>query len=132
MIMHGIHILYYIDHLADTGIESSTKIEFKQRISIALGAAKGSSNGIYWRCTRPNENWQIVELRTGFLTNAGLCHLHGLRPPLVHNNFKTANVLVDSNYVAKVSDAGVSKLLEMIEEAGPSHMSSANVFQDPE
>lgn len=100
--MHGIHILYYIDHLADTGIESSTKIEFKQRISIALGAAKG------------------------------LCHLHGLRPPLVHNNFKTANVLVDSNYVAKVSDAGVSKLLEMIEEAGPSHMSSANVFRDPE
>ena len=45
--MHGIHILYYIDHLADTGIDSSTKIEFKQRISIALGAAKGSSNGIY-------------------------------------------------------------------------------------
>ncbi|XP_075653466.1 proline-rich receptor-like protein kinase PERK3 [Castanea sativa] len=90
------------NHLYDTGIDSSTKIEFKQRISIALGAAKG------------------------------LCHLHGLRPPLVHNNFKTANVLVDSNYIAKVSDAGVSKLLEMIEEAGPSHMSSANVFRDPE
>ncbi len=74
----------------------------------------------------------MVELRTGFLTNSGLCHLHGLRPPLVHKNFKTANVLVDENFIAKVTDAGVSKLLEMIEEAGPSYISSANVFRDPE
>ncbi|GMY27672.1 proline-rich receptor-like protein kinase PERK3 [Fagus crenata] len=90
------------NHLYDTGIDSSTTIEFKQRLSIAIGAAKG------------------------------LCHLHGLRPPLVHKNFKTANVLVDENFIAKVTDAGVSKLLEMIEEAGPSHISSANVFRDPE
>ncbi|XP_030551472.1 putative serine/threonine-protein kinase isoform X2 [Rhodamnia argentea] len=80
------------NHLYDTGQESSTKLEFKQRISIALGAAKG------------------------------LCHLHSLRPPLVHKNFKTANVLVDENFIAKVSDAGLTELLEKIkiEEAGAS------------
>lgn len=58
--------------------------------------------------------------------------MHGLKPPLVHKNFKTANVLVDENFIAKVADAGVLKLLEKIEEAGPSRESSVNVFQDPE
>jgi serine/threonine protein kinase len=71
-------------------------------------------------------------LRIGCLTGAGLCHLHGLRPPLVHKNFKTANVLVDENFIAKVSDAGVSKLLEKMEEAGPSWTSGVNVLRDPE
>ncbi|XP_021818711.1 proline-rich receptor-like protein kinase PERK1 isoform X4 [Prunus avium] len=86
----------------DTRLESSTKLEFKQRLSIAVGAAKG------------------------------LCHLHGLKPPLVHKNFKTANVLVDEDFIAQVADAGIAKLLEKIEEAGPSRTSSVNIFQDPE
>ncbi|KAL5785280.1 hypothetical protein ACOSQ2_007672 [Xanthoceras sorbifolium] len=90
------------NHLYDTGQDISSKLEFKQRVSIALGAAKG------------------------------LFHLHNLRPPLVHKNFKTANVLVDENFIAKVADSGVSKLLEKIEEAGPSRMSNVNVFRDPE
>ncbi|KAH7513311.1 hypothetical protein FEM48_Zijuj12G0186600 [Ziziphus jujuba var. spinosa] len=80
----------------------STKLEFKKRLTIALGAARG------------------------------LCHLHGLKPPIVHKNFKTANVLVDENFIARIADAGVSRLLEKIEEAGPSDRSSVNVFQDPE
>ncbi|KAJ4823476.1 hypothetical protein Tsubulata_034637 [Turnera subulata] len=84
------------------GTRSSTKLEFKQRLSIALGAAKG------------------------------LSHLHRLNPPLVHKNFKTANVMVDENFIVKVADAGISKLLENIEEAGPSGASSINHFRDPE
>ncbi|KAK8510865.1 hypothetical protein V6N12_036779 [Hibiscus sabdariffa] len=88
--------------LTYTGREAPTRLEFKQRLSIALGAARG------------------------------LCHLHSLIPPLIHKNFKTANVLVDENFTAKVADAGVTMLLEKIEEAGPSHASSINVFRDPE
>ncbi|KAK8511321.1 hypothetical protein V6N12_033598 [Hibiscus sabdariffa] len=90
------------NHLYDTGRDAPTRLEFKQRLSIALGAARG------------------------------LCHLHGLKPPLIHKNFKTANVLVDEDFIAKVADAGVSELLEKIEEAGPSYTSSANIFRDPE
>lgn len=63
---------------------------------------------------------------------AGLNHLHTLKPPSVHRNFKTANVLVDENFVAKVADAGISRLLEKIEDAGPSQTTSVNVFQHPE
>ncbi|KAK2646294.1 hypothetical protein Ddye_021489 [Dipteronia dyeriana] len=90
------------NHLYDIGQVISSKLEFKQRLSIALGAAEG------------------------------LCHLHGLRPPLIHKNFKTANVLVDEKFIAKVSDSGVSKLLEQIEEAGPSRLPNVDVFRDSE
>ncbi|XP_039048737.1 probable serine/threonine-protein kinase PBL15 isoform X1 [Hibiscus syriacus] len=90
------------NHLYDTGREAPTRLEFKQRLSIALGAARG------------------------------LCHLHSLIPPLIHKNFKTANVLVDENFTAKVADAGITMLLEKIEEAGPSQGSRINVFRDPE
>lgn len=37
------HVTYAIHLVADTRLESSTKLEFKQRLSIAVGAAKGRS-----------------------------------------------------------------------------------------
>ncbi|PIA61586.1 hypothetical protein AQUCO_00300834v1 [Aquilegia coerulea] len=89
------------DHLH--GKSSKTQLEFKQRLSIALGAAKG------------------------------LCHLHSLNPPVIHKNFTTSNVLVDENFIAKVADAGIIKLLETIEDASPSSRTTGhNVFQDTE
>ncbi|KAF8648703.1 hypothetical protein HU200_064755 [Digitaria exilis] len=86
-------------HLYDTGKESMTRLEFKQRLSIAIGAAKG------------------------------LNHLHTLAPPLIHRDFKTSNVLVDENFIAKVSDAGVDRLMRGLEGAAPSN---GSVYQDPE
>ncbi|KAK3038991.1 hypothetical protein RJ639_027476 [Escallonia herrerae] len=88
--------------LTDIGKDSTTKLEFKQRLSIALGVAKG------------------------------LCHLHSQQPPIVHRNLKTSNVLIDESLIVKVADAGVSRLLERIEDAGPSHSTRVDVFEDPE
>ncbi|GLT99168.1 hypothetical protein SLE2022_166280 [Rubroshorea leprosula] len=89
------------NRLHNTGLDSSTRLEFKQRLTIALGPAKG------------------------------LCHLHSLKPPLAHRNFKTANVLVDENFFAKVADAGMLRMLEKIEE-DPSCTSTVDVLQDLE
>ncbi|KAK3138961.1 hypothetical protein QOZ80_5AG0375780 [Eleusine coracana subsp. coracana] len=89
-------------HLYDTGKVSTARLEFKQRLSIAIGAAKG------------------------------LSHLHGLVPPLIHTDFKTSNVLVDENFIAKVADAGLVRLLKGPGDAGPSHGFSSSVYQDPE
>ncbi|XP_043703724.1 probable receptor-like protein kinase At5g18500 isoform X1 [Telopea speciosissima] len=90
-------------HLYGAGQVSHEKIEFKRRISIALGAAKG------------------------------LAHLHSLSPHLVHKDFKTANVLVDETFIAKVGDAGLHNLLGGVDVAGPSsRMMADNVFLAPE
>lgn len=90
------------NHLYDTGKDEATKLDFKQRLSIGVGAAKG------------------------------LSYLHARSPPVAHGNFKTANVLVDENFIAKVADAGIANLLEKIEDAGPSSSSGLNPFRDPE
>lgn len=60
----------------------------RQRLSIALGAAKG------------------------------LEHLHSLVPPLFHMHFRTSNVLLEENYSAKVSDYGLLKLVTGSHHAG--------------
>ncbi|KAK4770433.1 hypothetical protein SAY87_030965 [Trapa incisa] len=87
----------------EPGQNPSTRLEFKRRLSIALDAAKGFS------------------------------HLHNsLKPTLLHKSFKTGNVLVDENFIANVSGAGLSGLLEKIEEAGPSSGASSDPFKDPE
>uniref|UniRef100_A0A0D9V9V3 non-specific serine/threonine protein kinase n=1 Tax=Leersia perrieri TaxID=77586 RepID=A0A0D9V9V3_9ORYZ len=77
------------------------RLEFKQRLSIAHGAAKG------------------------------LSHLHSLTPPAVHMNFKTANVLVDEDFIPKVADAGIRALLDRLGGAGPSSRTSNDPFLDP-
>ncbi|XP_077229113.1 putative serine/threonine-protein kinase PBL28 [Tasmannia lanceolata] len=77
-------------HLYDADGLPIGKLDIRQRLSIALGAAKG------------------------------LDYLHGLMPPLLHMHFKTSNVLVDENYTAKVADFGLSKLLIGVYRAGTS------------
>ncbi|KAF8719965.1 hypothetical protein HU200_024733 [Digitaria exilis] len=89
-------------HLYDNGKGSTARLEFKRRLSIAIGAAKG------------------------------LNHLHSRDAPLIHKNFKTHNVLVDENFIAKVADAGLARLLRGSDDAGPSHGFCISVYQDPE
>ncbi|KAM7255743.1 hypothetical protein ACFE04_011484 [Oxalis oulophora] len=66
------------------------KLNMRQRLSIACGAARG------------------------------LEHLHSLAPPLLHMHFRTSNVLLDENFTAKVSDYGLSKFVLDGERAGSS------------
>ncbi|XP_044477516.1 probable serine/threonine-protein kinase PBL28 isoform X2 [Mangifera indica] len=66
------------------------KLNMRQRLSIATGAAKG------------------------------LEHLHSLVPPLFHMHFRTRNVLLDENFTAKVSDYGLSKLVTEDHHVGSS------------
>ncbi|KAK8641506.1 hypothetical protein V6N13_010907 [Hibiscus sabdariffa] len=66
---------------ADNEGSPTGKLNMRQRLSIALGAAKG------------------------------LEYLHSLAPPLLHMHFRSSNVLLDENFTAKISDYGLSKLL---------------------
>ncbi|KAI5063125.1 hypothetical protein GOP47_0021672 [Adiantum capillus-veneris] len=90
-------------HLYDDNGHPLGQLDFKRRLSIALGAARG------------------------------LEHLHALVPPLVHTDFKTSNVLVDENFVPKVTDFGISRFSTIEGEisTSTSRMHTAE-FQDPE
>ncbi|XP_010253665.1 PREDICTED: protein kinase APK1A, chloroplastic-like [Nelumbo nucifera] len=76
------------------------KLDIQGRLSMALGAAKG------------------------------LEYLHSMVPPFLHMHFRTSNVLVDENFVAKVSDFGLSRLLDESSRAGSS--AAIDCFLDPE
>lgn len=66
-----------------------------------------------------------------FPLRAGLAHLHSLNPPVIHMDFKTANVLVDENYIPKVADVGLRNFLRINDGAGPSQTRAENLFLDP-
>nr|XP_011459297.1 PREDICTED: protein kinase APK1A, chloroplastic-like isoform X1 [Fragaria vesca subsp. vesca]XP_011459298.1 PREDICTED: protein kinase APK1A, chloroplastic-like isoform X1 [Fragaria vesca subsp. vesca] len=88
------------NHLYDAEGLPIGKLNLRQRLSVALGAAKG------------------------------LAHLHSLVPPLLHMNFRTSNVLLDDNFTAKVSDYGLTRLLNKAPYTGSS--SAIDCFLDPE
>ncbi|XP_004493095.1 probable receptor-like protein kinase At1g30570 isoform X2 [Cicer arietinum] len=90
-------------HLYGASQQPREKIEFKHRLSIAQGAAKG------------------------------LAHLHSLSPRLVHKNFKTSNVLVDENFISKVADSGLRNFLGRVDIASSSsQVASDEIFLAPE
>lgn len=43
----------------------------------------------------------------------GLCYLHGHKPPIIHRDLSSNNILLTYNMDAKISDLGMSKMLDL-------------------
>ncbi|XP_020250546.1 U-box domain-containing protein 34 isoform X1 [Asparagus officinalis] len=63
---------------------------------------KDGSNPLPW----------FVRFRIIFEVACGLAFLHGTKPePIVHRDLKPGNILLDRNYVSKIGDVGLAKLI---------------------
>lgn len=74
--------------------------------------ANGSlEDRLFRRANSPALPWQ-VRFRIAAEIGTGLLFLHQTKPePLVHRDLKPANILLDRNFVSKISDVGLARLV---------------------
>lgn len=66
---------------------------------------------LFRRGNTPVLPWQL-RFRIAAEIGTGLLFLHQTKPePLVHRDLKPANILLDRNYVSKISDVGLARLV---------------------
>ncbi|CAN8233772.1 unnamed protein product [Cochlearia groenlandica] len=79
--------------------------------------AKGSlDDRLFMRGNTPPITWQL-RFRIAAEIATGLLFLHQTKPePIVHRDLKPGNVLLDYNYVSKISDVGLARLVPAVAE----------------
>ncbi|KAJ4909081.1 Protein kinase protein with adenine nucleotide alpha hydrolases-like domain [Raphanus sativus] len=79
--------------------------------------AKGSlEDRLFMQGNTPPISWQL-RFRIAAEIATGLLFLHQTKPePIVHRDLKPANVLLDHNYVSKISDVGLARLVPAVAE----------------
>ncbi|OQR83960.1 protein kinase [Achlya hypogyna] len=74
--------------------------------------AKGSLFDIYHveeRLANIGKHYKRV-LQVAINMARGMAYLHSLSPPLIHRDLKSPNIMVDSHWVAKIGDFGLSRI----------------------
>ncbi|XP_072985721.1 U-box domain-containing protein 34 isoform X3 [Typha latifolia] len=69
---------------------------------------------LFGRNGAPPLPW-FIRFRIIFEVACGLAFLHGTKPePIVHRDLKPGNILLDRNYVSKIGDVGLAKLISNV------------------
>ncbi|KAK6117135.1 hypothetical protein DH2020_049180 [Rehmannia glutinosa] len=88
----------------------------------------GTSTG----CGNPELNWPR-RFRIAVGTARALAYLHhDCKPPVLHLDIKSTNILLDENYTPKLSDFGLGKLLPLLDSYGFTKMHNAVGYIAPE
>ncbi|OMO67262.1 hypothetical protein CCACVL1_20665 [Corchorus capsularis] len=86
---------------------------------------------------KPPLPW-FIRFRIVFEVASGLAFLHNSKPdPIVHRDLKPGNILLDRNYVSKIGDVGLAKLIsdvvpDNITEYKESVIAGTLCYMDPE
>lgn len=65
--------------------------------------SKGSAENLVGKMTDEKEVWKFLQQ-----TAAGLAYLHSCKPPIIHQDIKPGNILIDDNGNYRISDFGIS------------------------
>ncbi|KAJ8559905.1 hypothetical protein K7X08_003963 [Anisodus acutangulus] len=82
-------------------------IEDDQRLLVYEFMTRGSLENHLFRRTIPLPGTNRIKIALG--AAKGLAFLHGGPKPVIYRDFKTSNILLDSEYNAKLSDFGLAK-----------------------
>ncbi|KFK39345.1 hypothetical protein AALP_AA3G232100 [Arabis alpina] len=99
--------------------------------------AKGSlADRLYRHGSSPPLSWEL-RFRISAEVATGLLFLHQTKPePIVHRDLKPGNILIDQNYVSKIEDVGLARLVpEVAENVTQCHVTSTAgtfCYIDPE
>lgn len=80
----------------------------------------------------------FIRFKIIFEVACGLAFLHGTKPePIVHRDLKPGNILLDRNYVSKIGDVGLAKLISDVVPDGLSEYKKTVIagtlyYMDPE
>ncbi|KDP33866.1 hypothetical protein JCGZ_07437 [Jatropha curcas] len=92
---------------------------------------------IFHRNEKPPLPW-FIRFKIVFEVACGLAFLHNSKPePIVHRDLKPGNILLDRNYVSKIGDVGLAKLItdvvpDNITEYRDSILAGTLYYMDPE
>ncbi|KAK3016819.1 hypothetical protein RJ639_006358 [Escallonia herrerae] len=92
---------------------------------------------IYHRTSKPSLPW-FIRFQIAFEVACGLVFLHNSKPePIVHRDLKPGNILLDGNYVSKIGDVGLAKLIldavpDNITEYRDTIIAGTFFYMDPE
>ncbi|KAL2515893.1 Protein kinase 2B [Forsythia ovata] len=83
-------------------------LEGESRILVYEFMPKGSLENHLFRRNMPSLSWtRRIKVAAG--AARGLCFLHDSESPVIYRDFKTSNILLDSEFNAKLSDFGLAK-----------------------
>lgn len=92
-------------------------------LNFASSSTHGGNSELYW-----GRRFQIA-----LGTARALAYLHhDCKPPILHLNIKSTNILLDENYEPRLSDYGLSKLLPMFDNYGLTKFHNAVGYIAPE
>jgi kinase len=87
-----------------------------------LHGHSAGADGLLNNTTRAPLDWP-TRLRVAVGVAQGLCYLHHeSSPPIIHRDVKTSNILLDSEFTAKVADFGLARIV--VEVGAPKTMSA--------
>ncbi|XP_020795115.1 receptor-interacting serine/threonine-protein kinase 2 [Boleophthalmus pectinirostris] len=83
----------------------------------------------------PELSWPL-RLRILYEIALGVNYLHNMNPPLLHQDLKTQNILLDGEYHVKIADFGLSKWRHLSVSKGsgskPTEMGGTVIYMPPE